>query len=695
MTSVVAQAVLAEIEAQYARNMEWLKLASPMLVQELENPSSYSISINVDDSGQISVRITSPEGGMAEYTQQELWQAASERLRELASPQRPVWTLMSGPELAGFLDEGRVKEFLNEDILIRDYGEAYFCGVYQRLFETYRTVRGDVPYVLRPQFGKDLIPIMVVVGAVEGWLIEQLVEQWNVRHLILVDTYPAGMKLSLCFTDFPALAQRFTREGRRLSLLMDPQPQKLARKIMDEVQAFWPPQFCHGLVSFAGIHLKQDLVELGSYFDQCVRSVNEGWGFIEDELASLRHTHFNLKQGVPVCHEVRRLPPGCTAIICGAGPSLDEAIEFIKRNRENAMVFSCSSALRKLYNAGIVPDFHMELERTSLTLDVLRSQVPSECLKQLRIISPALMYPEVASHCGELLLIAKLKDAGSRALLNNFPQFPAVGPTVTNCALNLCVEFGFSEIVLCGVDYGWLEGGSQHAGDTIYDDSAELILAKSGQTLKVEDSYQGWVGLTVKGNFRDTVRTDPVLDNARLTAEGLIALSRGVRVINTADGARIEGAAPCRANELKLEPGKLTNQHIVDWMKSGFKPVPSAMIEQREHVPSQSLNALIRNIRARIPAKLESRKAWLGCLVDLRLDLPPGDPELFTGWVLISGSLSMFLFYLQIAVCSLEDEAAAAVVAEQGRVLLLEMLDIAEKIGENWQQWPATHHPVS
>lgn len=692
--NTVSKEVMAKIDAQYVRNMDWLKITAPALVPELEQQTTRSVNINVDDNGQIIFRISSPEFGSAAFAQQELWQAASVRIDEMAGAQRSAWQLMPDNELKSFLEQGATSaSFLDEDVLLREYGEAYFSSLHRRLHEAYRFGRGEKPYTLTPQFGEDFIPAIVVIGAVEGWQLEKMVERWNVRHLILVDTYPAGMKLSLCFTDFPKLAERFAREGRRLTLLMDPNLQALARKIADELQEYWPPHFLHGLVWFNGIHVKGDLAELNRHFDACVRSANEGWGFFEDELAALRHTHFNLEQGLPVCHEARPLPPGCTAIICGAGPSLDETIEFIKANRANAVVFSCGSALRVLYKAGIVPDFQIETERMASLIDFKRHEAPPEFLKQLRVIAPSLVYPEISNIFGEVWLLAKASDISGRTFLGGLPLFHT-GPSVTNCALNLCMAFGFSDIVLCGMDCGWLDDGQQHASDAVYDHDIEVSLTKTGQVLKAVSSYLTDTGLTAKGNFRDTVSTDPVLDQVRMAAERVIAVTKGVRVFNTADGARIEGAFPCRVDALHLTPSPLTNEQIVSAMYSGFRPVAADRLAQCEPLPSQCLKAFINDIRARIPADVTSRKALLWLMTELRVDRAPSDPSRWIGWAFISGSLAIFLHYLHIDVASLEDDAAAAAVVKQGHALLLEMLNTAERVGEHWQTWPTSHRPV-
>lgn len=68
-------------------------------------------------------------------------------------------------------------------------------------------------------------------------------------------------------------------------------------------------------------------------------------------------SHYNLE-------DLRGKLKGLPAVILSAGPSLDESIEEIKKNRDKCVVFCVGAALKSAYKNGIVPDFALFVEHS-------------------------------------------------------------------------------------------------------------------------------------------------------------------------------------------------------------------------------------------------------------------------------------------------------------------------------------------
>src|SRR5690606_30014369 len=96
-------------------------------------------------------------------------------------------------------------------------------------------------------------------------------------------------------------------------------------------------------------------------------------GFIEDENLGIAHFLHKLKpqsifiKKYPMPSDVQ-LP---MALIIGSGPSIDKQINYIKKVQNQCIIFSCSSSIEILYNNNIIPDFHVEIERTHIMMDRL------------------------------------------------------------------------------------------------------------------------------------------------------------------------------------------------------------------------------------------------------------------------------------------------------------------------------------
>jgi hypothetical protein len=91
-----------------------------------------------------------------------------------------------------------------------------------------------------------------------------------------------------------------------------------------------------------------------------------GWGFFEDEAISIAHSLSHVGKNIPFLRKPKASDRESQypVFIIGNGPSLDRTIDLIKQYRNNAIIISCGSALRSLSQQGIVPDIHIEVERT-------------------------------------------------------------------------------------------------------------------------------------------------------------------------------------------------------------------------------------------------------------------------------------------------------------------------------------------
>jgi len=171
-------------------------------------------------------------------------------------------------------------------------------------------------------------------------------------------------------------------------------------------------------------------------------------------------------------------------ILIGAGPSLDESIDFLKQVQDKAIIVVSNSSYRKLINNGIKPHLVVTADPLSPTLagfeNVSLEGVPLAC--------PFSAYPEIVNRfSGRILswctynpIVNLLKQRTGRK-----PGTPILEQgTVSGCVLDLSRLFGCKKVLLIGQDMAVRDDGRYYSDDTAYSDTgAHYSQSTKGQRL--------------------------------------------------------------------------------------------------------------------------------------------------------------------------------------------------------------------
>ena len=217
-------------------------------------------------------------------------------------------------------------------------------------------------------------------------------------------------------------------------------------------------------------------------------------------------------------------------ILIGAGPSLDESIDFLKVVQDKAIIVASNSPYRKLINNGIRPHLVVTADPLSPTLagfeNVKLDDVPLAC--------PFSAYPEIVSRfSGRILswctynpIIDVLKERmgkrpGSKILEQG---------TVSGCVLDLSRLLGCKKVIFIGQDMSIRNDGRYYSDDTSYSDTgAHYNSSSKGQRLP--------------GNTQEKVLVEGRLFVYLKTFEQFIAQNPHVEYRNLArTGVKINGA---------------------------------------------------------------------------------------------------------------------------------------------------------
>ena len=218
-------------------------------------------------------------------------------------------------------------------------------------------------------------------------------------------------------------------------------------------------------------------------------------------------------------------------ILVGAGPSLDESIDFLKKVQDKAIIVASNSPYRKLVNNGIRPHLAVTADPLPTTLagfeNINLDGVPLAC--------PFSAYPEIVRRfSGRILtwctynpIIDVLKDRTGRKRGSKILE----QGTVSGCVLDLSRLLGCRKVLFIGQDMAVRDDGRYYSGDTSYSDiGADFSSTNKGQRLP--------------GNTQEKVLVEGRLFVYLKTFEQFISQNSNIEYRNLArTGVKIKGAS--------------------------------------------------------------------------------------------------------------------------------------------------------
>lgn len=227
---------------------------------------------------------------------------------------------------------------------------------------------------------------------------------------------------------------------------------------------------------------------------------------------------------------------GRTAVLLGAGPSLDEYLPWVAENRSRIALFAVSRVSGRLQEYGIVPDliFSVDPQEISLTVSQeILAFAETSILVNAYHVAPSLMgqWPGRSLYVGPRYPWEKPQDE---------KWIPSRGPTVTHCALEAAVYLGFSQVFLVGVDLCLSREGFTHATGSVERETGARVAA---DYCRVE-TYCGEIAETPPGYF---------FGIKALAIQAHEAAAKGTRFFNVnRSAAKVPGVEYAAIDEIHL-----------------------------------------------------------------------------------------------------------------------------------------------
>lgn len=388
---------------------------------------------------------------------------------------------------------------------------------------------------------------LIILGIGLGKHIEILLTENKIKNVFIFEPNVDFFYASLFVSDWSTLLKDAEESGHRIYFNIGGNGDEYFNDIMHQYyqigaygvaktqifNAFTTPSMKKALAK-----LKSQLkiiVAMGENFDHVrygishnLHSIHAGHGFLK---ANIEIENIDKLRDIPV-------------FIVGNGPSLDSSSQYIIENRANVIVISCGTALRALYNLGITPDFHAEIEQNRATYCWISQVKDYAWLKKIKLLSVNGIHPQTAELFKDVYLAFKDGEASTNFYRNyykkqglDFISLSYAYPTVSNLVVSFFARLRFKDIYLFGVDLGYKSIENHHSKHSAYyksDGSGVMNASASFDT-----------GMIISGNFCRYVFTKPEFDFSRSIMELVFSkLPKGVNVYNCSDGAYINGATP-------------------------------------------------------------------------------------------------------------------------------------------------------
>ncbi|MGX3010466.1 motility associated factor glycosyltransferase family protein [Helicobacter sp. 23-1044] len=477
---------------------------------EMKNTESSAISQNLNVA--FHLQNTHPLAPSAREGEQKAESAPASSLRDSRSESKQSKTTSDSAEVScdGFV--GCAEKFE------RDRTNGSSSENFSNSREYAQETIAQNAYHLPPLF----LPQTNIFGLCGGLFLDILLEMGYFFHSLLIYEEEAELfALSCYFVDYELLFSRTSPKSCYIFI-----ENLLNKGLLNHY--FYSKKITNNFLRLELSLLKSHKIEAFKQLTfETYRANARGWGSFEDEMVGLKNAFINAKNAPFLRLNHKLKTPIC---VVGSGPSLESNINFIRANQNKMLIFSCGTALKVLKAHKIRIDFQIEIERVPYLAEVLQSSN----LGDTATLCASLVNPKVLELSHHTLLFMRGGSAASYIFDEIAPQIATqiaplefCAPFVGNAGFSLACAMS-DEIIMCGMDCGFVRGFAKHASGSIYGDERAEIPA---------DCFK------VEGNCKDfEVFSNAIFSLSKESFALAIAHYKPKFVHNLSFGAKIKGA---------------------------------------------------------------------------------------------------------------------------------------------------------
>lgn len=414
----------------------------------------------------------------------------------------------------------------------------------------------------------------IFLGIFHGLHIDHYLSRCVINNAAFVEPDSDKFVLSCGFIDYEALDEKF---GGLILYVGEGIPQRHIDVFFDRAKvtgAVWTRILC----GYSSANFKRIIEELRIQWLKFSGNYYPSSSMIKETVHGLK----NLSKGERFLTLPGRLSQKSTILIVGGGPSLNQVADWIKKHQQKLVIFATSGCVKVLSRNGITPDFQFSVEANDWAE---RSVENNRMFKNVPIVVPYKNSLKDFKDFPQRFLFAERHNSNLVDIKNSLYH---THPTTGNLAVALACYLKPANILLVGMDFGFISANQTHASGSIYDDMPG-----------VQDRQAGKEQVKVKSNFPGTVvYSTGQFNTARIIVERSIKkYAKGIKIYNLSDGALTEGAKPCRMNQFKFPKG-YNKENDVQAISDSFSPCEHGIHwDFFEKSPIEILNDFVSEVK--------------------------------------------------------------------------------------------------
>jgi hypothetical protein len=176
----------------------------------------------------------------------------------------------------------------------------------------------------------------------------------------------------------------------------------------------------------------------------------------------------------PSIAELESQIEGMTAIIVGAGPSLDADIEWLKKMKEHSIIIAAGTSIQSLLHYGVRPHLIVSIDGSESNYRAFQAQ-PIEDIPLL--FAPMIHYSILDRFPDKLVHMSLNNDHVSKFFLVGHDKDTIFKPnlSVTGVAIQAAIYMGCREVILFGQDFSYptenvYAAGASHLETTLHEE---------------------------------------------------------------------------------------------------------------------------------------------------------------------------------------------------------------------------------
>lgn len=529
---VEREAVFAEVaNLRFEKNLKAFQAYFPEIYEKyLHYQPSEKFELLVNDNG--SANLIDYDVGVPIYSEDPVEQCREQVEHNINSP------------ILGIADHSGVQQIEND-------ADFKHIELMRCIGTVYNETKTALPHFRK--LGKS-IPSVMVFGIGLGYHLPGIIDACRAGYVNFFEPNEDYFFASLFVADWDYILNKVDENGSYLYLGIGLTEAEIYQEFYSRTRAISVASICH-----AWFYQHYPSINVNKWISEFKRNYHQffaGFGFFDDALIGVAHTLGNVDNSIAYLSNVEsnvdtisQMP----AVIVANGPSLDAEIDFLKSIRHKVIIFSCNSASTALVKNGLIPDFHVALERTEETYDFLKEHLPAAARENINLLIPNVMHPKVAGLFKWTGAALKPGEAGTQLIqLAQYRKDKGIigslsycNPLVGNTALSFACHLGFKEIYLFGVDNGYIDENHHHSRSSFYYDD------KGDEKVK---PFKIGKEIRIPGNFVSTVLTDEFMNVGNVQMERILQSfkNQGVVVFNCSNGAKIEHTYPLPSESIIL-----------------------------------------------------------------------------------------------------------------------------------------------